>query len=118
MLAELAGHCKHQWGQAAQISSSDTPGEVSVPAEVAPQRKAAGLSGCCDEDQLAASGSGGPAVPVTENVLHREAGAGQRPGQFHVGREPQLARGHRLLTRGREEVVNLETYPSPWTPVT
>ena len=48
---------------------------------------------------------------VTEDVLHREAGAGRRPRQFGVGREPQLVRGHQLLTRGREEVVNLETHP-------
>jgi len=83
-------------------------GRVSVPLGVAFNGRPQTLSACCDEDQLAAFGSGGPPVPATKGVLHGEAGAGQRPPpQLHVaygwarglrpGRHAATFLEHRLL---------------------
>ena len=54
-----------------------------------------------DEDQLPAARLDGPAVPIAEDLLHREAGGGQRPGQLLLIAEAQLGRGYQLSPSGK-----------------
>lgn len=84
-----------------------------------PQRKAADLIRVLRRRSTRGFRLGGSAVPVTKDMLHREAGAGQRPRQFRA----EYGTAARSGTPAPRQKPRRGTEPrkrtrSPWTPVT